>query len=239
MFSKKVIGTDRFSEMNLKSQLLYFHLNMDADDDGFIGNPKKHMRSIGATQKHYNELADNGYIISFDSGVAVISHWRIHNLMRKDRYTPTVYTEEMKRLEADENNVYILATKWQPNGNQTAPQDKLSKDKLSKVNISECDKTAAPSPPTPGGEFQNVILTEDEYERLKERFSNCDRTIERLSQYMAATGKQYNSHYAVIKQWATEDENKVIPPTTETDQSFDVDEFYQSAINKDIWRALT
>ncbi len=112
-------------------------------------------------------------------------------------------------------------------------ENKRKENKIKENKIKEeCVMTAVPSPPTPGGEFQNVILTEDEYERLKERFSNCDRTIERLSQYMAATGKQYNSHYAVIKQWATEDKNKGIPPTTETDQSFDVDEFYQAALKR-------
>ena len=41
MFTIKIVDSDAFLEMPLSTQCLYFHLNMRADDDGFIGNPKR------------------------------------------------------------------------------------------------------------------------------------------------------------------------------------------------------
>lgn len=41
MFARKIIDSDAFLEMPLSAQALYFHLNMRADDDGFVNNPKR------------------------------------------------------------------------------------------------------------------------------------------------------------------------------------------------------
>lgn len=48
MMAKSIIKSDQFLEMPISSQLLYFHLLLDADDDGFINAPKSIMRVIGA-----------------------------------------------------------------------------------------------------------------------------------------------------------------------------------------------
>lgn len=122
MFTKKIIDSDAFLDMPLSTQALYFHLNMRADDDGFINNPKKIMRMIGASEDDIKLLITKRFIIIFDSGVVVVKHWRMHNLLRKDRYTETQYVEEKSMLFLKENGVYTedgnqVTTKWQPNGN--------------------------------------------------------------------------------------------------------------------------
>ena len=235
MFSKKVIETDKFFDMSSKTQLIYFYLNLEADDDGFIGNIKKQMRVMGGTSKQLDELVDNGYIIMFDTGVAVIAHWRVHNLIRKDRYTETVYKNELELLYADEQNVYRLATKCQPKGDKSgdnsAPQDKLSKDKLSKANKRESTERKEP-PCTPRGEMNNILLTEEEYECLKAKYSDAHNLIDKLSLYIASTGKKYSSHYATLLRWIEDEKTKQPPPKNEScnNSSYDIDEFFEAAL---------
>lgn len=94
MFSQKIIDSDAFLDMPLSTQSLYFHLNMRADDDGFINNPKKIQRMIGASDDDLRVLMAKRFVLSFDSGVIVIKHWRMHNTLQKDRYKPTQYQEE-------------------------------------------------------------------------------------------------------------------------------------------------
>lgn len=107
MFSKKVTDTDVFLDMPLSAQALYFHLNMHADDDGFIGNINTIKRMVGASQDDEKLLIAKQLLIPFEnSGVVVIRDWRIHNYIRKDTYNKTMYTTELDRLGIDENGKY-------------------------------------------------------------------------------------------------------------------------------------
>lgn len=72
MFSRDVVETDRFLGMPLTSQALYFHLGMEADDDGFVPSPRKVQRAVGCTEGDLKHLASCGYIIPFESGVIQI-----------------------------------------------------------------------------------------------------------------------------------------------------------------------
>ena len=101
MFSLKIVDTDAFLDMPQSSQLLYFQLAMRADDDGFVANPKKIMRMIGSQDDDIKVLITKKFIIPFESGVCVIKHWLIHNLIRLDRYTETQYTREKSQLIID------------------------------------------------------------------------------------------------------------------------------------------
>ncbi|MCL5458056.1 replication protein [Loigolactobacillus coryniformis] len=107
MFSKKITDTDSFMELPLSSQALYFHLNMHADDDGFISNAKTIVRMTGASTDDFKLLIAKQFIITFETGVIVIKDWRIHNYIRSDRYTKTVYSDEKGQLATDENGRYI------------------------------------------------------------------------------------------------------------------------------------
>lgn len=119
MFSMKIIDSDAFLEMPLSTQALYFHLSMRADDDGFLNNAKKIMRNISATQNDYDLLLMKRFIISFPDGICVIKHWRINNYLRKDRYTETLYSDELAMLDVKENGSYSLKVESGiPNNNQ-------------------------------------------------------------------------------------------------------------------------
>jgi hypothetical protein len=106
MFSKDIIDTDAFLELQASTQALYFHLGLHADDDGFVSSPKKIMRSIEADAADMDTLVSNNFIIRFDTGVCAIRHWRIHNYIQKDRYTPTIHLKEKSTLDIDDNGFY-------------------------------------------------------------------------------------------------------------------------------------
>lgn len=109
MFSKKVTDTDVFLDMPLSTQALYFHLNMHADDDGFVGNINTIKRMIGASSDDEKLLIAKQFLIPFEaSGVVVIKDWRLHNYIRKDTYNPTIYGEDRKKLSVSENGSYIV-----------------------------------------------------------------------------------------------------------------------------------
>src|SRR5262245_17724059 len=108
MFSSQIVTSDEFLEMPLTSQALYFHLGMSADDDGFV-SPRKILRMTGAGEDDLKVLVAKRFVIPFNSGVIVITHWKQNNYLRNDRYTPTIYKDEMSQLSTIQN-VYHLDT---------------------------------------------------------------------------------------------------------------------------------
>lgn len=141
MLSKKVTDTDIFLEMPLSAQALYFHLNMHADDDGFISNVKTIQRMVGSSEDDRKLLEAKQFILPFDSGVVVIKDWRIHNYIQKDRYNKTIYTNEKEQLTVDENGSYTKCIQV-VDGMET--QVRLGKDRLGKDRL---DKENTPLPP--------------------------------------------------------------------------------------------
>lgn len=126
MFAKKIIDSDAFLDMPLSAQALYFHLSMRADDDGFVSNPKKIQRMIGASDDDCKILLLKRYILTFESGIIVIKHWHINNNIRKDRYTETTYIEEMRTLAFDDKGAYVEKMLCQPSDNQTVTKPQPS-----------------------------------------------------------------------------------------------------------------
>ena len=108
MFTMKIVDSDAFLEMPLSTQCLYFHLNMRADDDGFIGNTKRIMKIIGASEDDLRLLIAKRFVLTFEDGVIVIKHWRMHNTLSRDRYAETSYTDEKKTLLLKDNGSYSL-----------------------------------------------------------------------------------------------------------------------------------
>jgi hypothetical protein len=112
MFSSQIVSSDDFLEMPLTSQALYFHLGMSADDDGFV-SPRKVLRMCGAGQDDLKVLMAKNFVIPFESGVIVITHWKQNNYLRNDRYTPSIYKAEKERLSSIQS-VYVLDTSGIP-----------------------------------------------------------------------------------------------------------------------------
>ena len=131
MFSKTIVDSDAFLDMPLSAQALYFHLSMRADDDGFLNNAKKIMRTINANQNDYDLLIAKAFIIQFDDGICVIKHWRINNYLRNDRYKPTIYQEQKNMLEIKDNGRYSLINQdGIPDGYQCVTQNSIDKNSI-------------------------------------------------------------------------------------------------------------
>ena len=194
MFSQQITESDSFLDMPLSAQALYFHLGMSADDDGFVNSPKRVQRVIGANDDDLKLLIAKKFVIAFDSGVVVIKHWKINNFIRSDRYTPTVYADEMAMLYEKENRAYTLGI---PNDNQryTNGIPRLDKTSIDKTNV-VCDMTD--------------LLTADEIHKLYERYENAHDLIEQVQAevnqkrlQIKVSAYAYINGYAKNKGWCT------------------------------------
>ena len=136
LISRDVVRSERFLQLSDKAQLFYTHLMLEADDDGFINNPRKIQRLIGAGEDDCKTLLARGFLIIFESGVMVIRHWKIHNYIRPDRYKPTLYKEEKATIGETENKSYTQT--GIPKVDQMATQAREGQER---------EGLAAPTPP--------------------------------------------------------------------------------------------
>lgn len=131
MFTKKITDSDSFIELSSAAQALYLHLNQGADDDGFTNQVQMAMYKAHASVDDLKVLIAKKFLLTFENGVIVIKHWRMHNTLRKDRYTPTNYQEELKQLGIKDNGAYTLGCQ--------AVAKRLPQDSIVEVNTVECN----------------------------------------------------------------------------------------------------
>ena len=160
MFAKSVIDSDLFLDMPPTTQMLYFHLAMRADDDGFINNPRRIQRMIGASDDDMRILIAKQFILTFENGVIVIRHWKLHNYIRKDMYHPTEYQAERQMLSLKNNkspyelnadagsqdssrtcNGYVTDSSRTCNENVSIGKDRKGKDRIGKVRLDAAANT--------------------------------------------------------------------------------------------------
>ena len=202
MFAKNVIDSDLFLDMPLSTQALYFHLAMRADDDGFVNNPKKIARMIGANDDSLKLLCSKQFIIPFESGIVVIKHWKIHNYIRKDTYKETAYKDEKCRLSVDESDRYFICDESVTDSSQlrddivdgSLTQDRIGKDRIGKDNIYRADKSA--ETPTKQKRFEKPTL-EQVQAYCRERKNNVN--AERFVDYYESNGWKVGKN--AMKDW--------------------------------------
>ena len=207
MFTKKVTDDDNFMSLSSSAQAMYLHLSMSADDDGFCNQVALSMFKAHASVQDLQALLEKRYIYQFDNGVIVIKHWRMANALRKDRYTPTAFQEELAHLDIKDNGSYT----WLPSGCQVVadclPQDSIGKDSVGKLSIGKESKEKPIRHKY--GEYKNVLLSDEDVEKLKTEFpTDWVARIENLSSYIASTGKKYKNHLATIRNWARNERPK-------------------------------
>jgi len=239
MFSDEITTTDAFLDMPSESQLLYFHIGMTADDDGFIGNAKMIQRSIGASDDSMKILIVKKFIISFDNGVMVVKHWRINNFIRGDIYKETKYLEQRKQLNVRDNGSYSLrkdnaiplprgyttiekikemnrlpelesSTVTEPLRNRNVDKSSIDKSSIDKIRV---DKESY-------GESGLVKMTIEEHQKLLDAITepNANLLIEELDDYLGTMTPRkaelkYASHYKALRNWARrkyQDHNKTL-----------------------------
>lgn len=135
MFTKKVTDDDNFMALSSSAQALYLHLSMSADDDGFCNQVSVSMFKAHASVADLQQLLEKRYIYQFDNGVIVIKHWRMANALRKDRYTPTNFKEELAKLKIKSNGAYTFSDDGCQVVASCLPQDRLDKDSIDKISV--------------------------------------------------------------------------------------------------------
>jgi len=137
MFDKSIVRRDDFMEMPISTQNLYFHLSLDADDDGFVNNWKSILKITSCKEDDLKLLISKQFVIPFESGVIVIKHWRINNILRSDRYHETKYLAEKSLLNTGENQEYTLGT---PLVYQLAPEYSIEENRIEEYSIEKNNK---------------------------------------------------------------------------------------------------
>ena len=205
MFARSVIGSARFLKMPATARLLYYDLGMYADDDGIV-EAFSTMRTTGASEDDLRVLVSRGFVrVLNEDYVSYILDWDKNNLIRKDRYHPSIYAN-LKNVECGVllESEHEVTTNGQPLCNQRLTEVRLGKDSIGKDSI----ESVADKPPTRHkyGAYKNVLFTDEEYAKLQAEYpTDYSERIERLSEYIASTGKSYKSHLATIRSWARKD----------------------------------
>lgn len=171
MFSKDIVRSDSFLDLPLSSQALYFQLGMETDDRGYIPNGKAIIRLIGASKGDLELLIQKRFILLRGETLLLQKHFRMNNLIQSDRFHETNYVDDLNSLFFDKNGAYteketakkVLDTKCIQNVSKMDTEDKISKDKLSKVNISKY-------------KLKEIELDKTRYKH----FEKCEELVEKL-----------------------------------------------------------
>lgn len=229
MFAKRIIDSDAFLDMPLSTQSLYFHLSMRADDEGFINNPKRIQRMIGASDDDCKLLIAKGFILVFETGVIVIKHWKIHNYIQKDRFKPTICSEEKKEIVTEEDGTYTRCTR---NGYALDTQVRIGKVSIGKVNSIEPPKGVEKIPPDMEESKPLKRFTAPTLEEVKEYCSERKNGVdaERFVNYYTANGWKVGKNpmkdwKAAVRTWERNTEKP-------KDCSFDLDDFFNAAVER-------
>lgn len=213
MFAKTIIDSDAFLDMPTSARLLYYDLGMRADDDGFVNSPKKIIRMTGASDDDLSVLIAKKFIIPFENGIVVIKHWRIHNYIRKDTYNETAYKEEKAMLILDENKSYKLVESEriqpvdEPSTQVRLGKVSIGKDRLdNNIPASEEKSSTASAKANKHkyGEYKNVLLKDEELQKLQKEYQNWEELIKYLDEYIEMKGYKAKSHYLCIKKWVVD-----------------------------------
>ena len=207
MFTLSVINSDRFMLLPHDAQLLYFHLGLQADDEGFVQNPCMMLRILDISDTALQVLSDSGYIHRFPSGVILILHWRQHNTIKKDRSTPTTCREERAQVALDENRVYILL---EPDRNrygaQAEPQNRVEQKRAEENSQAHCT-------PLPLRNGTNYIESTNKLVELRNDYSsvNVDEAFQRMRVWLLShpdRQRDADQMETFIRNWLTRDAQK-------------------------------
>ena len=225
MFTKKVTDDDNFMALSSSAQALYLHLSMSADDDGFCNQVSVSMFKAHASVQDLQALLEKRYIYQFDNGVIVIKHWRMANALRKDRYTPTAFKEELSKLQLKDNGSYT----WLPSGCQTVanclPQDRLDKDSVEKNSIDKVNNTSSNEDVGKRKRFTPPTIEEVEAYCNESKYKiNAEKFIAHYESngWMVGKNKMKDWKSAVRNWWLRDNESA---PKKQPERSFKPTEF--------------
>lgn len=234
MFHRQVVQSDDFLDMSIGAQALYFQMGMMADDDGFVAGPKQAARMVGVGSDELEELIEKGFLLRFDSIVA-LKHWRVANTLKLDRLKMCQFPDLAEKvfirmdrqyaLQPEEGAANLLEERKQALDSKGKPKvrrGKVRKEKIIEDNLIEGRVEALPFPAEPGcpppDETQPVrmygllgqgvvMLSQRERDSLLDLLGleDFDKYVRKLSGFILANNAKIKDHYATILKWWEED----------------------------------
>jgi hypothetical protein len=210
MFSKRITSSAKFLMMPSSSQLLYFHLGMNADDDGVV-EAYTVMLQCKASEGDLAMLLDRGFAELLDPSNRIIylTDWPENNRIRADRKVNSIYLHlllevhpELRFKQAKPRADTGKKKRGRPTDNQWTPQDRLGKGSLGKGNKTYEQENLLEVNP----EFQN-----DQNQESKPKNSELESQFEALwALYPNKKGKEKarTAFTRAIKHGSTFDEMK-------------------------------
>lgn len=219
MFSKAVVETDLFYDMPSSAQALYFHLGMNADDEGFLPNSKAIMSACGSKKDDMKILIEKQYVIPFKTGIIVIRHWKESNYIQKDRFHPTKYIDERNQIIINGSSPYALLNKIPElpvsssnismdteciqNGYSLDTEVRLGKDRLEKGYIfsPSGQRKNIPSSIDEVWEYAQILNSEKGFSM---NYADCEAFIDHHSArgWILNNGKPVKDWQSAFRTWA-------------------------------------
>ncbi len=254
MLTRKVTDDDRFTRLSSSAQALYMHLNMSADDDGFNSQVSIAMFRAHASVGDLEALLSGRFILQFDNGVIVIKHWRMANALRKDRYTPTAFKEELAKLNLKENGAYTerlpdgcqMVAKRLPDGCHSIDKKRVEKERVEE-NKRACARDEDPGEndgfdafwnayPRKSGDIRQVYF---EYLGVIRQGVKPETLLEAVT-WQAAEKGQYmpNADKWLRNRGWTEQKNASAQKKNNADIQAERERFYTQAAEEMDWESL-
>lgn len=212
MFDKRVVESDKFTDLPHSSKALYFMAGMSADDKGFF-QPRRLQKTCGFADDDFKILIAKGFFIAFESGVMVVTDWNKNNWLDSRRITETEYVDELKLLKLV-NEKYELINENIKNAKPLLSENSIEENSIEENNIIIC------SLPPQTGKALNVY--EQEFEKIwklypkkrgkdgafkayikarkgKTTYEEVLNGVNNYNEYI----KQSNTHYQFIKDGST------------------------------------
>jgi hypothetical protein len=200
MFDKKVIGSDKFLDLPNSTKALYFMAGMEADDKGFF-QPRKLQRMCGFSDDDYKLLIAKGYFITFESGVMVVTDWNKNNWLDSRRITETEYVDELNMLK-------LINQKYEFKLENDYAKPMLSEYSIEENSIEENSINNISTKKHKYGEYKHVLLTDNDLESLKNKYTNYEELIKYLDEYIEMKGYKAKNHKLAIEKWVVDAVNE-------------------------------
>lgn len=175
MLARTIIESDPFMNMPAEAQMLYVHLNLAADDDGFVANPRTVMRMCGASEDSMKLLIAKKFVLSFQKGddfIYLIKHWKIHNTIQKDRYKASNFRALLREVYLDENKAYSMTP---GEGKKPALPPALDTNRIQDVSTPDTDCIQPVSEPETQNRLDKIRLNQFSVDKDSTGKGECER----------------------------------------------------------------
>lgn len=203
---RRILKWGWYSDMNVKGVFLHLLLIASYEDGEYLGNKIKRGQAIIGTVETANQLG----ITRQQLRTALSKLEKSGEISKKTTNKFTLITIENYNKYQDVTLISNQrATNEQPTDNQRVTNEQPTSNQrvttLKNVkNVKNVKNNIYIRPHA--GEFENVKLTKEELDKLQVSYSDCyEEYIEKLSSYLAQTGKRYKSHYATLLNWIRRD----------------------------------